>query len=141
MTLAHLDSLPHHHLVIWTDASAPFPFDKSGSGVLANCSHCITEATFSFLAGPVCSSFSVEACTILQALCWSRQHHQVCHFSSFLLLSDCFSVLVILSFLLPQSLWQELSSFFSCSIRLQWVPGHLFFQGNDALMSWPDREH
>ena len=36
------------------------------------------------------------------------------------------------SFLLPQSFWQELSSLFSCSIRLQWVPGHLFCPGNGA---------
>ena len=39
------------------------------------------------------------------------------------------------SFLLPQSLWQiwkELSSLSSCSIRLQWVPGHSFFPENDA---------
>ena len=110
VTLVHLDSLPHHHLVIWTDASDPFPFGKGGSGVLANCSLCSNEATFSFLAGSVCSSFSTEACTILQPLYWSRQHHQVCHFSFFPLLSEFCSVLVILSsslsFLLPQSLWQ-----------------------------------
>ena len=37
-----------------------------------------------------------------------------------------------LSFLLPQSLWQELSSLSSCSIRLLWVSGHLFLMGNDA---------
>ena len=40
-----------------------------------------------------------------------------------------------LSFLLPQVLWQiwqELSSLSSCSIRLQWVPGHLFLPWNDA---------
>ena len=49
---------------------------------LANCSLCGTEATLSFSAGPVCSSFSTEACAILHALCWSRQHQQVCHFSS-----------------------------------------------------------
>ena len=38
-------------------------------------------------------------------------------------------------FLLSQTLWQiwqELSSFSSCSIRLQWVPGHSFLPGNDA---------
>ena len=35
-------------------------------------------------------------------------------------------------FLLPQSLWQEMSSLSSCSIRLQWVPGHSFLPGNDA---------
>ena len=47
-----------------------------------------------------------------------------------LLLSDSCSVLP--SFPLPETLWQELSSFSSCSIRLQWVPGHSFLPGNDA---------
>ena len=89
--LAHLDSLPPHDLVLWTDGSVPF--GKGGSGVLANCSLCGTEATLSFSAGPVCSSFSAEACAILHALCWSRQHQPVCHFSSLLLLSDSRSVL------------------------------------------------
>ena len=32
----------------------------------------------------------------------------------------------------PQFFWQELSSLSSCSIRLQWVPGHLFLQGHGA---------
>ena len=39
------------------------------------------------------------------------------------------------SFLLSQTLWQiwqKLSSLFSCSIRLRWVPGHSFLPGNDA---------
>ena len=35
--LAHLDSLPPHDLVIWTDGSVPFPFGKGGSSVSANC--------------------------------------------------------------------------------------------------------
>ena len=89
-------------------------------------------------AGPVCSSFSAEACAILHALCWSRQHQQVCHFYSLLLLSDSRSVLATLSsppsFLSSQTLWQiwqELSSLSSCSIRLQWIPGHSFLPGND----------
>ena len=80
--LAHVDSLPSHDLVLWTDGSAPFPFGKDGSSVLANCSLCGTEATSCFSAGPVCSRFSAEACAILHALCWSRQHQQACHFSS-----------------------------------------------------------
>ena len=137
--LAHLDSLPLHDLVLWTDGSVPFPFGKGGSGVLANCFLCGTEATLSFSAGPVYSSFSAEACAILHALCWSRQHQQVYHFSSLFLFSDSRSVLATLSsppsFLLSQTLWQiwqELSSLFSCSIRLQWVPGHSFLPGNDA---------
>ena len=133
--LAHLDSLPPHDLILWTGGSVPFPFDKGGSGVLANCSLCGTEATLSVSAGPVRSSFSAEACAILHALCWSRRHHKVCHFSSLLLLSDSRSVLATLSsppsFVLSQTLWQKLSSL-SCSIRLQLVPGHSFLPGNDA---------
>ena len=120
--------------MLWTDGSVPFSFGKSGSGVLANCSLCGTEATLSFSAGPVCSSFSAEACAIVHALCWSRQHQ----FSFLLLLSDSRSVLATLSsppsFLLSQTLWQiwqELSSL-SYSIRLQWVPRHSFLPGNDA---------
>ena len=134
--LAHLDSIPPYDLVLWTDSYVPFPFDNGDSGVLANCSLSGTEATLFFSAGPVCSSFSAEACAILHALCSSRQHQQVCHFSSLLLLSDSRSVLIIMfsppSFLLPQSFWQELSSLSSCSIRIQWVPGHLFLPGNSA---------
>ena len=94
VAFAHLDSLPPHDLVLWTDGSVPFPFGKGGSGVLANCSLCGTEATLSFSAGPVCSSFSAEACAILHALCWSRQHQQVCHFSSLLF---CYLTLVLSS--------------------------------------------
>ena len=99
---------------------------------------CGTEATLSFSAGPVCSSFSAEACAILHALSWSRQHLKVCHFS-FFLLSDSRSVLANLSsppsFFLSETLWQiwqELSSLSSCSIRIQWIPRHFFLPGNDA---------
>ena len=52
------------------------------------------------------------------------------------LLSDSRFVLATLfsfpPFLLPQSLWHELCSYCSCSIRLQWVPGHSFLPGNNA---------
>ena len=131
-------------LTIWysgltTDVSVPFPIGKGGLGVLANCSLSGTDATLPFSAGPVCSIFSAKACAILQAFCWSRQHQQVCHFSSLLLLSGSRSVLTTLSsppyFFLPQSLWQiwqELPSLSSCSIRLQWVPGHSSLPGNNA---------
>ena len=135
--LAHLVSLLPHDLVLLTDGSVPSPLGQGRSGVLANCFLCGTEATLSFSAGPVCSSFSAEACAILHALCWSRQHQQSCHFSSLLLLSDFRSVLSTLSsspsFLLPQTLWQIWQELFSlsCSIRLEWVPGHLFLPGND----------
>ena len=82
--LAYLDSLPPHDLVLWSDGSAPFPFGKGGSGILANYSLCGTEAILSFSASPVCSSFSAEAYAILHVLGHSRQHQQACHFSSLL---------------------------------------------------------
>ena len=141
VALAHLDSLLLHDLIFWTDGSVPFPFGKGGSSVLADCS---LSATFFLSAGPVFSSFSAEACAIQHALCWSRQHQQVCHFSSLLLLSDSRSVLATLSssssFLLHQTLWQiwqELSSLSSCFIRLQWILRHSFLLGNDAADELP----
>ena len=99
---------PPYDLVLRTDGSVSFPFGKDGFGMLANCSLCGIEATLFFSAAPVCLNISARACAILHALCWSRQHQQVCHFSSLLLLSDSRSVLATLfspsSFLLPQSL-------------------------------------
>ena len=137
-----LPTLTFSSLMIWCFGQTTlflFSNGKGGSGVLANCSLCGTEATLSFSAGPVCSSFSTKACAILHALCWSQQHQQVCHFSSPLLLSDSRSVLATLSsppsFLLSQNLWQiwqELFFLSSCSIRLQWVPRHSFLPGNAA---------
>ena len=94
---------------------------------------CVALRSLFPFSRPVCLSFSIEACAILHALCWSWQHQQVCHFLSLLLLSDSCSVLATLFsppfFLVPQTLWHELSCLF-CSIRLQWVPGHLFLPGN-----------
>ena len=128
---------PPHNLVLWTYGSVPFIFGKGGSGVLANCSLCGSEATLSFSAGPVCSSFSAETCAILHALCWSRQHQQVCHFSS-LLLSDSRSVLATLSsppsFLLSQTPWQIWQNCLLSPVLLGYNGslGHLFLPGNDA---------
>ena len=117
--LAHLDSLSPQDLVLRSHGSVPFPFNKGSYGVLVNCSLCGTEATLSLSAGPLCSSFSDEACTILQALCWSRQHQQVCHCSFLLLFSySCtnFSTLSSFSsFFLRQSFWQIGQELFSLS--------------------------
>ena len=110
--LAHLDSLPPFDLLLLTDGFVSFSFGKSSTGVKPTA---LSVATISFSTDPVCSSFSAEACTILEALFWSRQHQQVCHFSSLLLILATLSFPQ--SFRLPQTLWQKLSSL-SCTIRL-----------------------
>ena len=125
--------------MLWADGSVPFPFGKGGSGVLANCSLCGAEATLSFSAGPACSSFSAKACAILHALCWSRQHQQVCHFSSLLLLSDSRSVFSSYLKLCDRSGRNcPLSS--SVLLNYNGSPDTRFFRETTQLMSWPDGE-
>ena len=135
--------------MIWYSGhtAVPFSFDMDGSGVLANCSLCGTEATLSFSAGPVCSSFSAEACAILQALFWSRQHQQVCHFSSFLLLSNSHSAsppcsLLHLSFYLKLCGRSGRNCLFSPPVLSDYngSPDTRFSRGMMPLMSWPDGE-
>ena len=141
--LAHLDSLPPHDLVLWTEGSVPYPFGKGGSGVLANYFLCGTEATLSFLAGPVCSSFPLKPvpfCTFFAGLSSTNKSAISLLFSYHLTLVLFLATLSSRpSFLLSQSLWQKLSFLFSCSIRLQWVPGHSFLPRNntaDELARW-----
>ena len=117
--------------MIWIDGFVPFLFGKSGSSFLVSCSLCRTEATLSVSAGPVCSRSSAEACAILHGLCWSRQHQQSAIFLFFFSYLTLTTLSSPPSFLLSQTLWQKLS-FSSCTIRLQWVPGHSLFPGNDA---------
>ena len=101
--LAHVDSLPPHDLVLWTNDSVPFRFEKGGSGVLANCFLC--GHSFLFSANPVCSSFSAEACAILQALCCINKS------AIFLLFhSDSRHLVLFCIFLLLQPFWQELTT-------------------------------
>ena len=120
--------------MLWTDGSVPFPFGKGGSGVLANCSLCGTEATLFFRQAQYAQVFPLKPapfCTLFAGLGSTIK-------SAIFLLFSYYLTLVLSSppsFLLSQTLWQnwqELSSLFFCSIRLQWVPGHSFLPGNDA---------
>ena len=129
--------------MLWRDSSVPFPFGKDGSGILANCSLCGIEATLFFSAGPVWSSISAEACAILHALCWSRQHQQVCHFSSptiCLSLCPCHSVL---SFIFPFTSISVRNYFLSSPVLSGYngSPDIRSFRTTTRLMSWPDGEH
>ena len=117
-----------------------FSFGKHGFGILANCSLCGTEAPLSFSAVPVCSSFSPEACAILQDLCWSRhrKHQQVCHFSYLILCPRhlVFSIFAFTSIFLGRSGRNCLFSFVLS--RYNGSPGTRFFWGTTQLMSWQD---
>ena len=137
---------PSKTVLLWTDCSASFPFGKGSSGVLANCSLCGTEATLSFSAGPVCSSFS-EVCAILHTLCWSRQHQQVCYF---LLFSSCLTLILSSP---PYPLLHLFSYLKLCGRSgrncllsppvlsdYNGSPDTRFFWGMMQLMSWPDGE-
>ena len=90
--------------------------------------------------------FFTEACAILHALCWSWQHHKVCHFSSLILLSDSRSVLATLSsppsFLLSQTLWQIWQELSSPSVLSNYNGSSdtRFSWGMTQLMSWLDGE-
>ena len=58
--LAQIDFLPSNDLVIWTDGSVLFPFNKSGSGVLANFSLCDAEATLPILQAECVQVFPMK---------------------------------------------------------------------------------
>ena len=74
--LFFLDSLPAYDLDRWL---CLFSFWQRQLWQLHTCG---TTVTLSFSAGPVCSSFSAEAWTILQTLWWFWQCQQVYRFSS-----------------------------------------------------------
>ena len=126
-----LNSLRSYDLVLWTDGSILFRFGKGNSSVLANCSLCGTDATLSFSAGLVCSSFSAEAYTILHL------RLVLTPATSLPLLFSYMTLRSVLSFMLPFSsisladLVGTVFSF-SCFIRLQWVPRHSFLPGNNT---------
>ena len=85
--------------------------------------------------------FSAEACAILHALCWSRQHQQVCYFFSLLLLSDSRSVLSSIFPFTSNSVADLAGAVFSSPLFYQatMAPRTLvFFRGTTRVMSWPD---
>ena len=130
------------HLTIWCSGQMALFLLFLAKTALACLVTAGTEATLSFLAGPVCSSFSVEACAILQFLCWSRQHHKFCHFSfPPLRLSLC--PLLRLSFYLNFSGRSGRNCLLSPSVPSSYNGSSdtRFSRGATRLMSWPDGQH
>ena len=133
VALSHLDS-PSHNLLFWTDHSVPFPFGKGGSGILANCSLLALRPLFLFRQTQYVQVFPLKPAPFFKLFAGLSNTNR--YAISLLLLSDSRSVLVTLSsppsFLLPQTLWQEMFFLSYWSIRLQWVPEHSFLPRNDA---------
>ena len=130
--LAHLDSLPPYDLMLWTDGSVSVPFGKGGSGVLANCSLCGTEATLFFQQTQYTQVFPLKPapfCMLFAGFC-SINMSAISLLFFYLTLALFWPSCPL--FLLPQFLWQKLSSLSACCIKLQWIPGHSFLPGNEA---------
>ena len=82
-------------------------------------------------------------CAILQAVYWSRQHQQDCHFSPFSL-TLALSLLCFSSILLAHTIWQEVGtilSFLLRSYQATMCPGHSFLPSMAQPMSWAGRVH
>ena len=123
-----------HHTIWYFGQTALFLFllAKAALVYLPTALSVALGPLFPFQQAQYVQAFYAEACAILHARCWSRQHQQVYHFTSHLFSYVTIALSSSPSFLLPQSLWQELFSLSSCSIRLQRAPGHSFLPGNDA---------
>ena len=131
--LAHLDSLPTYNLVLWTDGSVPFPFGKVGSDVLVNCVLAL-RPLFPFQHAQYVQVSRLKpppSCKLFAGLGSTKKSAISLLFSSDLNLAPSSSPSFFLLQLLWQ-IWQELSSFSSCIIELQWVPRYSFLPGNDA---------
>ena len=134
LTFAYLDSLPPHDLILWTDGSVPFPFGKGGSAFLPIALSVALRPLFPFQQAQFVQVFPLKPapfCTLFAGLGSTNK-------SAISLIFSYYLTLVLSSppsFLFFQTLWQiwqELSSLSSCSIRLQWVPGHSFLPGKDT---------
>ena len=131
--LAGLYSVRSDALVIWSDSYVSF--GKGDSGVLANCSLCALRPLFPFRQAQLVQVFPLKPaplCKLSAGLSNTDKYATSLLFSSSQTLTQSSSP----SFLLPPSLyyiWQELSSLSSYAITLQWVPGHSFLPGIDAV--------
>ena len=141
-------------LMIWhSGQTALFPFllERAAPAFLPTALSVALRPLFPFLAGPVYSSFSAEACGNLLALSWSWQHQQICHLSSllfcyylyYLVLSSPPYPLLHLSSYLKFSRRSGRNCLLSPSALLgcNGYPDTRFSRGTTRLMSWSYGEH
>ena len=137
--LAHLDSLP---LMIWySGQTALFLLARAAPGFFPTALSLALRPVFPFWQAKYAPSFSAEVCAILHALCRSRQHQQVCHFSF---------LTIWLSFCSPLRFSSYLKlcgrSGRNCLLSPPVLSGYngspdtRFSRKTTRLMSWPDGE-
>ena len=132
--LAHLDSLPPMIWYFGQTALFLFLLARAALAFLPTALSVALRPLFPFWQAQYAQVFPLKPapfCTLFAGLGSINK-------SAIFLLFSYYLTLVLSSplcpFLLSQTLWQiwqKLSSL-SCSIRLQWVPGHSFLPGNDA---------
>ena len=137
--LAHLDCLPSHDLVLWTDRSVPFFLARVALAYLPNARSVALRPPFPFRQVQYAQVFLLKPapfCMLFAGLSTNKSA------TSLLFLFDSRFIPTPLSsppsFLLSQTLWQiwqELSSLSSCSIRVQWIPNLRFSWGTTQLVS------
>ena len=148
MRLSLILTLSPHNLVLWTDGSAPFPFHKGGSGVLANCFLCVAlRPLFPFQQAQYVQDFPLKPapfCTFFASLVSTNK-------SATSLLFSYYLTLVLFS---PPCPLLHLSSNLKLCGRsgrncllsapalsdYNGCPDIRFSRGATRLISWPDGE-
>ena len=140
--LAHLDSILPYDLVLWTDRSVPFPFGNGGSGVLANCSLCGTEATLFFRQTQYAQVFLLKSAPLSKLFAGLGSINKSATFFLF----SSYLILVLSSSscsLLSLSCYLNLSGR-NCLLSSPVLSGYngsldtFFFRKTAQLMSWPE---
>ena len=144
--LVHLDFLPLHDLVIWTDDSVPFYFNKKGSGVSPIAYFVALRPPFPFRLVQFVQVFPLKPVPFCKLSAGFGNSNKPA-ILLLLLLSDSRSILATL-FSPPSFLYLKLSgtsgrSYILSSPLLSGYNGSpdiYFFRGTTWLMSWPDGE-
>ena len=136
-----------HDLVLWTNGSVPLPFGKDGSGVLANCSLCGTEATLSFRQAQYVPVFPLKPapfCRLFAGLGSTNKSATFLFFSYYLtlVLSSLPRPLLHLFSYLKLCRRSGRNCLFSPPVLSGYngSPDTRFSRGMTRLMSWPDGE-
>ena len=82
MALAHLNSLPPHDLVLWTDGSIPIPFGKGGLAYLPTAFFVALRPLLFFRQAQYVQVFPLKPAPSCKLFAGLGSTNEVCHFSS-----------------------------------------------------------